>query len=91
MMAERPAGISQPWKGQKWTRSPVRWRMKRSQGMPAWVDFATEPLHVEMKDGLGGSSALFRQPSPARIAGARFTNVGGDQSSVEAPASAGTR
>ena len=25
------------------TRGPNRWRRKRSQGIPAWVDFATEP------------------------------------------------
>ncbi|MCP4319522.1 MAG: ATP-binding protein, partial [Hyphomicrobiales bacterium] len=32
--------MSQPSKGQKWTRSPSSRRMKRSQGIPAWVDLA---------------------------------------------------
>src|SRR5439155_3361916 len=41
-MAERPAGISYPSNGQKWTRGPSCWRMNRSHGIPAWVDFATD-------------------------------------------------
>ena len=57
----------QPSNGQKWARSPRRWRMKRSQGMPAWVDFA--PQHVEMKDRFRAAGALLGQASPARIAG----------------------
>jgi hypothetical protein len=40
-MAEHRAGMSQPSNGQKCTRPTSRWRMKRSQGIPTCVDFAT--------------------------------------------------
>jgi hypothetical protein len=49
------------------TRGPSRCRMKRSQGIPAWVDFATETLHVEMKDRFRAARALLCQPPPAGI------------------------
>ena len=45
--------------------------MKRSQGIPAWVDLATCPRHVEMKHRLRPSGPFLCQPSPAGIAGPR--------------------
>ncbi len=50
---------------------------KGQPGNAGMSRFRYRALHVEMKDGLGGASLLFRQPSPARVALAIIVGLGG--------------
>ena len=41
--------------------------MNRSHGIPAWVDFATDPCTSKWKDRFRAAGAFLGQPPPARV------------------------
>jgi hypothetical protein len=64
--------MTQPSKGQKCTPLPSRLRMKRSHGIPAWVDVATSPItpkrNTDFAERTRHSTKRRQSLSPVRLA-----------------------